>query len=154
MTTKPNNDSSIYINALKKDNAELTKQNYDLMKNYRVKTSDPVINDVIDRIFVRHQQGMEKFKKTMADNSKSIPEWIEESIEEKIDDISYMSTLKDRIVEREEKLLKESDMKNDEITILQLKLDKAIEEEAELRNKLKEVQKKIEKQMYGNKKKK
>ena len=154
MTTKPNNDSSIYINALKKDNAELTKQNYDLMKNYRVKTSDPVINDVIDRIFVRHQQGMEKFKKTMADNNKSVSEWIEESIEEKIDDISYMSTLKDRIVEREEKLLKESDMKNDEITILQLKLDKAIEEEAELRNKLKEVQKKIEKQMYGNKKKK
>ena len=154
MTTKPNNDSSIYINALKKDNAELTKQNYDLMKNYRVKTSDPVINDVIDRIFVRHQQGMEKFKKTMADNNKSVSEWIEESIEEKIDDICYMSTLKDRIFERDEKLLKEIDMKNDEITILQLKLDKAIKEEAELRNKLKEVQKKIEKQMYGKKEKK
>jgi len=145
---------SNYINALKKDNEELTKQNYDLMKKYKVKTSDPVINDVINRIFARHQQGMEKFKKTMADNSKSIPEWIEESIEEKIDDICYMSTLKDRIAEQEEKLLKESDMKNDEITILQLKIDKAIEEEAELRNKLKEVQKKIEKQMYGNKKKK
>ena len=145
---------SNYINALKKDNEELTKQNYDLMKKYKVKTSDPVINDVINRIFARHQQGMEKFKKTMADNSKSIPEWIEESIEEKIDDICYMSTLKDRIAEQEEKLLKESDMKNDEITILQLKIDKAIEEEVELRNKLKEVQKKIEKQMYGNKKKK
>ena len=65
-----------------------------------------------------------------------------------------MSTLKDRIAEQEEKLLKESDMKNDEITILQLKLDKAIKEEAELRNKLKEVQKKIEKQMYGKKEKK
>ena len=100
-------DKSIYINALKKDNAELTKWNYDLMKQYKVKTSDPVLNDVIDRIFKRHQQGMEKFKKTMAQNSKSIPEWIEESIQEKIDDICYMSTLKDRIVANEEALKKE-----------------------------------------------
>ena len=86
-----------YVDALKKDNTQLTKWNYDLMKQYKVKTSDPVLNDVIDRIFLRHQQGMEKFKKTMSDNSKSIPEWIEESIQEKIDDICYMVTLKSRI---------------------------------------------------------
>ena len=96
-----------YVDALKKDNTQLTKWNYDLMKQYKVKTSDPVINDVIDRIFKRHLQGMEKFKRTMADNSKSIPEWIEESIQEKIDDICYMSTLKDRIVANEEALKKE-----------------------------------------------
>ena len=95
----------------------------------------------------------EKAKKE-AEKKKANEEKKKDKLEEKIDDISYMSTLKDRIVEREEKLLKESDMKNDEITILQLKIDKAIEEEVELRNKLKEVQKKIEKQMYGNKKKK
>ena len=40
-----------YVDALKKDNAQLTKWNYDLMKQYKVKTSDPVLNDVIDRIF-------------------------------------------------------------------------------------------------------
>ena len=113
-------DKKIYVDALKKDNQELTKQNYDLMKKYSVKTSDPVINDVINRIFARHQQGMEKFKRTMADNSKSIPEWIEETIEENIDAISYMSTLKDRIVEREEKLLKENDRLRDELTISEL----------------------------------
>ena len=124
MTTKPNDNPQFYISSLKRDNAELTKQNYDLMKKYTVKTSDPVINDVINRIFARHQQGMEKFKRTMADNSKSIPEWIEESIEEKIDDISYMSTLKDRIVEREEKLLKENDRLRDELTISELVQDK------------------------------
>ena len=120
MTTKPNDNPQFYISSLKRDNAELTKQNYDLMKKYSVKTSDPVINDVINRIFARHQQGMEKFKRTMADNSKSIPEWIEETIEENIDAISYMSTLKDRIVEREEKLLKENDRLRDEITISEL----------------------------------
>ena len=128
MTTKPNDNPQFYISSLKRDNAELTKQNYDLMKKYSVKTSDPVINDVINRIFARHQQGMEKFKRTMADNSKSIPEWIEESIEEKIDDISYMSTLKDRIVEREEKLLKDIDILKDEITIATLQNDKKDEQ--------------------------
>ena len=120
MTTKPNDNPQFYISSLKRDNAELTKQNYDLMKKYTVKTSDPVINDVINRIFARHQQGMEKFKRTMADNSKSIPEWIEETIEENIDAISYMSTLKDRIVEREEKLLKDIDRLRDELTISEL----------------------------------
>ena len=128
MTTKPNDNPQFYISSLKRDNAELTKQNYDLMKKYTVKTSDPVINDVINRIFARHQQGMEKFKRTMSDNSKSIPEWIEESIEEKIDDISYMSTLKDRIVEREEKLLKDIDILKDEITIATLQNDKKDEQ--------------------------
>ena len=128
MTTKPNDNPQFYISSLKRDNAELTKQNYDLMKKYTVKTSDPVINDVINRIFARHQQGMAKFKRTMADNSKSIPEWIEESIEEKIDDISYMSTLKDRIVEREEKLLKDIDILKDEITIATLQNDKKDEQ--------------------------
>ena len=109
--------------ALKKDNADLTQQNYDLMKKYQVKTSDPVVNDVIDRIFLRHRQGMEKFKRTMAQNSKTIPEWIEEVIEEQIDSISYLSTLKDRIIKREEELLKELDLKNDELTIMTLQND-------------------------------
>ena len=89
-------------------------------KKYKVKTSDPVINDVIDRIFKRHQQGMEKFKKTMADNSKSIPEWIEESIQEKIDDICYMSTLKDRIIQRENELLKENDGLREDLQVVYL----------------------------------
>ena len=122
MTTKPNDDPNFYISALKRDNAELTKQNYEIMKKQTVKTSDPVTNDVIDRIFKRHQQGMEKFKRTMADNSKSIPEWIEDVIEENIDSISYLSTLKDRIIANEEKLKKEIDMLRDDLTIKDLEM--------------------------------
>ena len=128
--------------ALKKDNADLTKQNYDLMKKYQVKTSDPVVNDVINRIYIRHRQGMEKFKRTMSQNSKTIPEWIEETIEENIDAISYMSTLKDRIVEREERLLKEIDMLKDELTILNLQNDKKDSEIGKLKlEKVKAVEK-------------
>ena len=116
-------DKSIYIAALKKDNAELTKLNQELMKKYAVKTSDPVVNDVIDRVFIRHQQGMKKFAKTMAQNSKTIPEWIEEVIEEQIDSICYLSTLKDRVVKKQEEILKELDMSRDNEQILQLQLD-------------------------------
>ena len=118
-------ETNEYIIALKRDNAELTRLNQELMKKYAVKTSDKVVNDVIDRIFVRHMQGMEKFKVTMSQNSKTIPQWIEDVIEEQIDSISYLSTLKDRIVAREEKLLKDLDISRDNEQILQLKLDKA-----------------------------
>ena len=130
MTTKPNDNLNFFISSLKRDNAELTKQNYDLMKKYTVKTSDPVTNDVIDRIFVRHQQGMEKFKITMTDNQKTIPEWIEDTIEELIDTVCYLSTLKDRIIARENELLKENDRLRDDNQIAWLhnsKLDGRIE---------------------------
>ena len=90
-------DKKIYVDALKKDNQELTKQNYDLMKKYSVKTSDPITNDVMDRIFKRHIQGMKKFKVTMADNPKTIDDWTEDTIEELIDAICYLVTMKGRI---------------------------------------------------------
>ena len=130
MTTKILNNTNSYIVALKKDNAELTKLNQELMKKYVVNSYDPVINNIIDRIFIRHQQGMEKFKITMADNKKTIPEWIEDTIEETIDKVCYLSTLKDRIIERENKLLKENDRLRDDNQIAWLhnsKLDERIE---------------------------
>ena len=107
-------NNGIYVSSLKQDNAQLTQLNYDLMKKYKVKTSDPVTNDVINRIFIRHQQGMKKFQVTMAQNSKSIPEWIEDTIEELIDATCYLSTLKDRISKRENDLLKEIDRITDD----------------------------------------
>ena len=127
MTTKPNDNPQFYISALKRDNADLTKMNQEIMKKYAVKTSDPVTNDVIDRIFKRHIQGMEKFKRTMADNSKSIPEWIEDVIEENIDSISYLSTLKDRIIANEEKLKKEIDMLRDDLQIKDLEMGRMMD---------------------------
>ena len=92
-------DKNVYIVALKKDNAELTKQNYELMKKYSVKTSDPITNDVIDRIFKRHIQGMKKFKQTMADNPKTVDDWTEDIIVELIDAICYLLVIKKRLKE-------------------------------------------------------
>ena len=150
-TNQTKTDQSTYINKLKKENIKLEAEKNELTKKYQVKTSDPVTNDVIDRVFARHQQGMEKFKVTMAQNSKTIPQWIEDTIEENIDSISYMSTLKDRIVEREEKLLKEIDMLKDELTIANLKSDKKDEQIEKLKlekvNAVEEAKKEADKLM-------
>jgi len=90
-------DKSIYVDALKKDNQELTKTMYELMKKYSVKTSDPITNDVIDRIFKRHIQGMKKFKQTMDENPKTVDDWTEDIIEELIDAICYLIVRKKRL---------------------------------------------------------
>jgi len=107
-------DKRIYVDALKKDNAELTKTMYELMKKYSVKTSDPITNDVIDRIFKRHIQGMEKFKQTMNDNPKTVDDWTEDIIEELIDAICYLVVRKKRLndincLEKVEEAKKEAD---------------------------------------------
>ena len=127
-------DKSICVDALKKDNIELTKQNYNLMKKYKVKTSDPIINNVINRIFKRHLEGMEKFKKTMADNPKSIPEWIEDIIEEQIDSICYLVTLKSRYNKEVFDLLKENDLLRDDLQIVNLENGRMMEKINRLKN--------------------
>ena len=70
------------------------------MKKYSVKTSDPITNDVIDRIFKRHIQGMKKFKITMADNPKTIDDWTEDTIEELIDAICYLVTMRRELLKK------------------------------------------------------
>ena len=129
-----NNERNLIIQSLKKDNAELTKWNYDLMKKYKVKTSDPIINNVINRIFKRHLEGMEKFKKTMADNPKSIPEWIEDIIEEQIDSICYLVTLKSRYNKEVFDLLKENDLLRDDLQIVNLENGRMMEKINRLKN--------------------
>jgi len=107
-------DKNIYVDALKKDNQELTKTMYELMKKYSVKTSDPITNDVIDRIFKRHIQGMKKFKQTMDENPKTVDDWTEDIIEELIDAICYLVVRKKRLkeincIEQIEEVKKEAD---------------------------------------------
>ena len=89
-------------------------------KKYKVKTSDPVINDVIDRILKRHLQGMERFKKTMNDNVKPINNWIEDIIEEQIDSICYLVTLKSRYDQEILDLKKAQDLLRDDLQVVYL----------------------------------
>jgi len=87
-------------------------------------TDDPIINDVLDRILKRHLKGMAKFKKTMNDNAKPINEWIEDIIEEQIDSICYLVTLKSRYDKEVLDLKKENDLLRDDLQIKDLEMGK------------------------------
>ena len=125
-------NDGIYISALKQDNAQLTQLNYDLMKRYKVKTSDSVTNDVIDRIFVRHQQGMKKFKQTMDENPKTIDDWTEDIIEELIDAICYLVVLKKRL-HKVDCLAQIEEVKKEADTLMINKMKKHYEETERLK---------------------
>ena len=125
-------NDGIYISALKQDNAQLTQLNYDLMKRYKVKTSDSVTNDVIDRIFVRHQQGMKRFKQTMEDNPKTIDDWIEDIIEECIDAVCYLVVLKKRL-HKVDCLAQIEEVKKEADTLMINKMKKHYEETESLK---------------------
>jgi len=125
-------NNGIYISALKQDNAQLTQLNYDLMKRYKVKTSDPITNDVIDRIFVRHQQGMKKFKQTMDENPKTIDDWTEDIIEELIDAICYLVVLKKRL-HKVDCLAQIEEVKKEADTLMINKMKKHYEETERLK---------------------
>ena len=125
-------NDGIYITALKQDNAQLTQLNYDLMKRYKVKTSDPVTNDVIDRIFVRHQQGMKRFKQTMDENPKTIDDWTEDIIEELIDAICYLVVLKKRL-HKVDCLAQIEEVKKEADTLMINKMKKHYEETESLK---------------------
>ena len=111
------------------------------MKKYSVKTSDPITNDVIDRIFKRHIQGMQKFKQTMDENPKTIDDWTEDIIEELIDAICYLVVRKKRLKEIKRKdykeaedLKKELDMLRDDLQIVNLENGRMMEKINRLKN--------------------
>ena len=128
-------DKTIYVDALKKDNAELTKQYYDVLKKYKVKTNDAIINEVIDRIFARHIQGMERFKQTMEDNPKTIDDWIEDIIEECIDAVCYLVVLKKRL-HKVDCLAQIEEVKKEADTLMINKIKKHYEETERLKKEI------------------
>ena len=125
-------DKNIYVEALKKDNAELTKQYYDVLKKYKVKSNDAIINEVIDRIFTRHIQGMERFKQTMDENPKTIDDWIEDIIEECIDAVCYLVVLKKRL-HKVDCLAQIEEVKKEADTLMINKMKKHYEETESLK---------------------
>lgn len=57
-------------------------------------TDDPIVNDVIKKTIDRHIQGMEKFGKTMSNNKRPMSEWVDETIEELLDAVHYLTKMK------------------------------------------------------------
>ena len=56
--------------------------------------------EVVQRILVRDKQGIEKFKTLMHELDKSPAEFLEEAIEESIDNLRYLVEAKRRILSK------------------------------------------------------
>ena len=57
-------------------------------------TNDLIVNIVVKKILDRHVQGMEKFGKTMSNNKRPMSEWVDETIEELLDAVHYLTKMK------------------------------------------------------------
>ena len=62
-------------------------------------TNDPIVNIVVKKILDRHIQGMEKFGKTMSNNKRPMSEWVDETIEELLDAVHYLTKIKSEFKE-------------------------------------------------------
>jgi len=67
-----------------------------------MKTKDPLVQKVLDKMAERSEIGIKKFGITMQDADHSIEHWIENTIEELGDAMLYLQKLKDEIRKKED----------------------------------------------------
>jgi hypothetical protein len=60
---------------------------------------DPTIESIVERMRARSKEGIKNYGMTIRDNnSKSIAEWIDDAIEEAMDQVVYLTKLREVIV--------------------------------------------------------
>lgn len=71
-------------------------------------TEDPIVNEVIRRHIERSKRGMETYGTSIYDNdTKSTFEWLEDAIEECLDQVIYLQKVLDRLKADEVKRIQE-----------------------------------------------
>ena len=70
------------------------------MNKERFSNLDSIVQNVILKFTNRAEIGFEKYKKNMDRNDLSIIDWLEHSIEEKMDDIIYMEKIKSELLKQ------------------------------------------------------
>jgi hypothetical protein len=70
------------------------------MNEERFQKLDSIVQNVILKFTNRAEVGFEKYKKNMDRNDLSIIQWIDHSIEEKMDDIIYMQKIKAELLKQ------------------------------------------------------
>lgn len=66
-----------------------------------MKTKDPLVQRVLDRMADRSESGIKKFGVTMQDAEQSLEHWIMNTQEELTDSILYLEKLKEEIRKKE-----------------------------------------------------
>lgn len=69
--------------------------NFNISNNESKK--DPIVQQVVDKFQERSKIGIEKYKTTLAENKLSIDEWINHAIEEQMDNILYLTKLREEL---------------------------------------------------------
>ena len=70
------------------------------MNEERFQKLDSIVQNVILNFTKRAEIGFEKYKKNMDRNDLNIIQWIDHSIEEKMDDIIYMQKIKTELLKQ------------------------------------------------------
>lgn len=70
------------------------------MNEERFNKLDSIVQNVILKFTNRAEIGFEKYKKNMDRTDLTIIEWIDHSIEEKMDDIIYMQKIKAELINK------------------------------------------------------
>lgn len=71
------------------------------MGGQTLKTKDPLVQKVLNRMAERSESGMKKFGVTMQDAEQSLEHWIANTQEELGDTILYLEKLKEEIRKKE-----------------------------------------------------
>jgi uncharacterized protein (DUF2252 family) len=70
------------------------------MNEERFQKLDSIVQNVILNFTNRAEIGFEKYKKNMDRNDLTLIQWIDHSIEEKMDDIIYMQKIKTELLKQ------------------------------------------------------
>ena len=71
------------------------------MDRKNIKTRDPLVQRVLERMAERSESGIKKFGNTMDKSEQSLEHWITNTQEELADSILYLEKLKDEIRKKE-----------------------------------------------------
>jgi hypothetical protein len=77
------------------DNTDIGRHKIESFNTRTVKKTDSVVDSIIDKFIDRATIGKPKYRTDLDRNDLSLEDWLEHSIQEKMDDILYMQkTLK------------------------------------------------------------
>ena len=77
--------------------------------NNRINNLDSIVKSIINKFINRAEFGFNKYKTNMDRNDLTIIEWIDHSIEEKMDDIIYMQKIRQELIKNNLKKCKLND---------------------------------------------
>ena len=66
----------------------------------RINNLDSIVYSIVNKFTTRAEVGYNKYKKNMDRSDLTIVEWIDHSIEEKMDDIIYMEKIKKELLNK------------------------------------------------------